>query len=135
VFHISQLKPYKGSIPAECPLQLPDNCNQYQPVLSPLEILGQRQVWIKNQLVNQVLVQWQGLLPEDTSWEDTSNIQSQFPELHLEDKVVFNGSSIDTDQGCGPTHTNSNVHSSLRRTKRIHALPGRFKDYEMQMHS
>jgi hypothetical protein len=34
----------------------------------------------------QVLVQWLGLAPEDTSWEDWETLTLKY---HLEDKVVF----------------------------------------------
>ena len=40
----------------------------------------------------EVLVQWQGLSPDDTSWENWSQLQQAY---HLEDKVIFQGAQDD----------------------------------------
>lgn len=47
-------------------------------------------------MIPQVLVQWLGLAPEDTFWEDVSTLEPQFPSLNLEDKVSLEEGSIVT---------------------------------------
>ena len=44
----------------------------------------------------QVLVQWEGSAPEDATWESAADLELQFPDFHLEDKVALWGGSIDT---------------------------------------
>ena len=39
----------------------------------------------------EVLFKWQNLSPFENSWELITDIQQQFPEYHLEDKVNFEG--------------------------------------------
>ncbi|KAJ1443270.1 Chromo-like domain superfamily [Sesbania bispinosa] len=41
-----------------------------------------------------VLVQWMGFAPEDTTWEDWNGLRTTY---HLEDKVLFPGSSDDSN--------------------------------------
>jgi len=62
IFHCFVLKKYhqpsSGDLPAS------------QPVISPLTILGTRRTSDTADSKLQVLVQWQGLSPDDASWED-----------------------------------------------------------------
>ncbi|KAD4888972.1 hypothetical protein E3N88_21045 [Mikania micrantha] len=44
-----------------------------------------------DQLIAQVLVQWEGLPQEEATWEDQTQFYSSFPEMHLEDKVKLKG--------------------------------------------
>jgi len=39
----------------------------------------------------QALIQWQGLYPEDATWESIPELLKEFPNLHLEDKVFVEG--------------------------------------------
>lgn len=41
----------------------------------------------------QVLMQWQGLDPSNTTWEDVKQLQLQYPALDHEDKVILSGGS------------------------------------------
>jgi len=73
---------------------LPTSFLQDQPVISPLAILDQRRSdpigpW-------QVLVQWHGLSPDDTSWEDWEQIRRDY---HLEGKVNLKGPPDDSITG------------------------------------
>lgn len=62
-----------------------------------------------------VLIQWQGLNPEDTSWETWSHISDTY---HLEDKVIFPGS------GNVNTHiTNNNSSAEQAEDSNIAAQP------------
>lgn len=63
----------------------------------------------------QVLVQWDGLLPEDTTWEDWEQLQAEY---HLEDKVIFEGIGDDSKQEPAST-----------RPKRRSNAPAYLKDY------
>ncbi|MCI70800.1 hypothetical protein A2U01_0092063, partial [Trifolium medium] len=56
-------------------------------VVQPLVIVG----WKKDKSTNKtlVLVQWSGLYPEDSSWEDLEELKSEYPDIYLEDKVNF----------------------------------------------
>ena len=62
-----------------------------QPVIAPLAILNYRKIADSCE----VLVQWKGLSPGDTSWEDWSALRQAY---HLEDKVDFHGPWSDTKQ-------------------------------------
>jgi len=82
VFHCSLLKPFKGNPTQPDLASLPSQFINGQPVIDPLAILNYRKVadsW-------EVLVQWRGLSPDDTSWEDWSTLCQAY---HLEDKVDF----------------------------------------------
>ncbi|MCI26379.1 hypothetical protein A2U01_0047574, partial [Trifolium medium] len=83
VFHVSQLKPCTAATVQ--PLDLPPTAVDNHPIVQPLAILG----WRHNEATDehQVLVQWQGMLPEDTSWENIKDLRTIFPDLNLEDKV------------------------------------------------
>ena len=51
----------------------------------------------KGQLKVQVLVQWDGLLVDESSWEDIASLQEICPELNWEDQVWFHGERNVTD--------------------------------------
>ena len=55
-----------------------------QPLVYPLAILDQRRT--SPEAPWEVLVQWQGLSPDETSWEDWTRLQEEY---HLEDKVIL----------------------------------------------
>lgn len=113
VFHCSMLKPFKGS-PHEAPrVELPTKLIQHQPLISPLALLDYRRT-SKHALL-EVLVQREGLPPDDTSWELWEQLCEDF---HLEDKVNLHGPTNDTKQGeaegrsthAGAQNTQSGVH-------------------------
>jgi hypothetical protein len=37
----------------------------------------------------QLLIQWEGLFPEDATWELYDDIKTAYPHFHLEDKLFF----------------------------------------------
>ena len=63
-----------------------------------------------------VLVQWKGLLPNDTTWEEWETLKGNF---QLEDKVFLDGTGDDREQQEGPTE----------RPKRKIIPPKHFSDY------
>ncbi|PNX65175.1 hypothetical protein L195_g054410 [Trifolium pratense] len=68
VFHVSQLKPFKGTV-AEHYLPLPLTMNDTGPIIQPHS-------------------------KDEATWEDFHDLQLKFPTLNLEDKVVLNGEGI-----------------------------------------
>ena len=60
-----------------------------------LAIVGTRYNSNSSEAKLQVLVQWDGLFPEDTTWEDWEQLQVEY---HLEDKVILEGKGDDNKQ-------------------------------------
>lgn len=54
-----------------------------------------RKIWKGGRGVEQVLLQWQGADPEDSSWESMEEVRSVYPSINLEDKVGFVGEGDD----------------------------------------
>lgn len=86
VFHYSLLKPFHGSLKGIEATALPPHFANNQPLICPLAILDYRRASPTDPW--EVLVQWQGLAPDKTSWEDWSQLCSDY---HLEDKVSLQG--------------------------------------------
>ncbi|PNX75147.1 hypothetical protein L195_g031078, partial [Trifolium pratense] len=95
VFHGSLLKPYEGPPPSTVD-QLPPFSVDHHPLVTPLAIIRSQDRIINGQKVRYVLVQWQGLPPEDTTWEAWDELCADY---NLEDKVGLEGGSIDMNQG------------------------------------
>lgn len=68
------------------------------------------------------MVQWDGLAPEDTSWEDWTTLRDAY---HLEDKVLSQGGGNDSSSPIedGPSN------STLVRPKRNTSRPQGWNDY------
>lgn len=87
VFHCSLLKPYTPSTtPPEVPLSLPASSEDHQPLIFPLAILDTKWTQSEEESELLVLVQWAGLLPEDTSWEPWTQLKTDY---NLENKVIL----------------------------------------------
>jgi hypothetical protein len=93
VFHVSQLKPFKGA-PPEQYLPLPLTMSEMGPIIQPIAVLQARTILRGTQRVHQILVQWDLNAEAEATWEDFHDLQLKFPTLNLEDKVVFNGEGI-----------------------------------------
>ena len=70
VFHCSVLKPFTGPVDLATSSTLPLQFEAGQPLVTPLSILNRRQIPGSSPLVWEVLVQWDGLSPDETSWEN-----------------------------------------------------------------
>ncbi|MCI29331.1 hypothetical protein A2U01_0050540, partial [Trifolium medium] len=95
VFHVSNLKPYRGPIVTPSS-ELPAESFENQPVETPLAIAATHTVLLNGVPLQQVLVQWDGCSPNEASWEDWEHFHTIFPSVHLEDKVIFEEGGNDT---------------------------------------
>jgi len=83
----------------------------------------------------QVLIQCDGLFPEDATWENYLNIKTTYLEFNLEDKVDLQGDddvmNEDSDQEEGMRHYGEEELVPKLRAKRNSIKPQRFKDFVM----
>lgn len=84
------LKPFRGSLEQKEEISLPLKFLNDHHLVYPLAILDYRRPSAKAPW--EVLVQWQGLSPNETSWEDWTQLQRDY---HFEDKVILQGSKDD----------------------------------------
>ena len=78
VFHVGLLKPFRGDPPAATPVLPPTGAffQDRRRVVGP----AASRVW-------HLLIQWQGLLEEDATWEQVEEFRQHFPDLQLEDEL------------------------------------------------
>nr|KYP50105.1 Transposon Ty3-I Gag-Pol polyprotein [Cajanus cajan] len=113
VFHCSLLKPHQGPlVPHSASLPIPAIENH--PIVEPLTILDCKLDGSTSPPTKLVLVQWLGLAPEDTSWENWEDLRHIY---HLEDKVFFPGEGDDNNMANTP------------RPKRISKRPSHLQDF------
>lgn len=67
-----------------------------------------RENWVRWE----VLIQWDSLPPEESTWEDLSLMKLQFPSLVLEDKDKLKRGRNDEDQG-------RNLKNAYNRARRL----------------
>ncbi|MCI03046.1 Ty-3/Gypsy retrotransposon polyprotein, partial [Trifolium medium] len=129
VFHCSVLKPHIGPIPTAVD-ELPTDDVDNHPLVSPLAILATKEEVIDGESQVQVLVQWKGLSPDDTSWEPWNQLKSVY---NLEDKVGFDGEGIvmNPTHTAGPNHIDG-LEEVYERPKRITKLPDKLKDFVLR---
>ncbi|KAI5389536.1 hypothetical protein KIW84_074990 [Lathyrus oleraceus] len=87
VFHSSLLKLHEG-VPPTVIDQIPHDSINNHPVVTPLAVLEFQTRLIEGIPTRFALVQWQGLSPDDTSWENWEELRRDY---NLEDKVDFVG--------------------------------------------
>ena len=88
VFHVSQLKPAKGTM-AHC-LPLPPHLSSNLEWVVELEhVLAARSNPADPQTIIDVLIPWKGLPNFEATWESVEATRRQFPAFNLEDKVVL----------------------------------------------
>ena len=92
-FHVSLLKAHHRLISPDT-LQLPSEAVDHQPLIRPLVIVDHCRTQAGEK---EVLVQWEGLLPQDATWESWAQLLVDYPELHLEDTVPFEGEKGDSN--------------------------------------
>ena len=87
VFHCALLKPFHHSSDTDTgAVDLPPQSKDNDPLITPLVILNTKWATTDTGPELQVVVQWQGLPPEDTSWEPWTELKETY---HLEDKVLL----------------------------------------------
>ncbi|KAK2402500.1 hypothetical protein QL285_052014 [Trifolium repens] len=144
VFHCSLLKPHQGPLnTTNNPTQtLPPISFNNHPVVTPLAILSSKWDSSADPPTRQVLVQWEGLSPEDTSWEDWPTLSKTY---HLEDKVSFpNRGDVTTpitittpanpDEQPNSGSSNEAQPNEMEHDKRISRQPTHLKDYVLMQH-
>lgn len=79
VFHVSQLKSFRGELPQQphipCGLQGKDSSTS----LTPTVILDRKLVKRNNHAVVHYLVLWEGQLESEATWEDAAAMEERFP--------------------------------------------------------
>jgi hypothetical protein len=125
VFHVSQLKPCHGA--ADPALDLPVEAVDNQPLIHPLSVLDWK--WDDTTKEWQVLIQWEGLFPEDSTWESYQDIQLTYPTFHLEDKVNLEEQGDDVNEE-GPANTTV-VMGPEAKEKRKRAMPKKYQGFAM----
>lgn len=83
VFHVSQLKKHLGPNAIPSP-DLPMVGANGKVKTVPILVIETRACPRNQKLVTQWLVQWEGLAPEDATWEDADFIKGTFPEFYKE---------------------------------------------------
>jgi hypothetical protein len=129
------LKPHIGLAPNKID-DLPAEAVENHPLVTPLAILAVREEIIDGKSQEQVLVQWQGLSPDDTSWEPWHKLQSIY---NLEDKVGFDGEGIVMIKDNEVSASNkekfiSDTNKPHVRPKRIVKKPSKLMDYVLPKH-
>ncbi|XP_027060833.1 uncharacterized protein [Coffea arabica] len=83
VFHVSLLK--KSANGSQIHPTPPEATAEGEFKVAPKAILDKRVIYRKGQEVEQVLIEWENLNKDDSTWEDWSFIRVQFPELNPRD--------------------------------------------------
>ncbi|WVZ13310.1 hypothetical protein V8G54_017840 [Vigna mungo] len=86
IFHVSQLKKAVGEKRIE--KDLPAELQVEGPTYWPVQILERRHKQQGEEIVPQVLVEWQEGGKDGATWEDVATMQEQYPKCNLEDKVI-----------------------------------------------
>jgi len=130
VFHCSLLRKHEGPPPSAID-QLPPFSVDHHSLIAPLAILGSQFRFVDGKSVRFVLVQWQGLLPDDTTWENWEELTKQFD---LEDKVRFEEDCIDMSKGGAKRKEAESAveHIIVARPKRITSKPKKLGDFVLK---
>ncbi|GJX34451.1 ty3-gypsy retrotransposon protein [Tanacetum coccineum] len=100
VFHISILNLFTGTS-SEMVTELPDEFKEGQPMEKTVGVCDSRMVLQNGKCERQVLVQWAGRSPEESTREWLTDFQSAYPTCNLEDKVVSkDGGNVTPLVGC-----------------------------------
>lgn len=127
VFHCSLLKPFHSNPDIPTPIDgLPNTSIDNEPIITPLVILATKWASTDNGPELLALVQWRGLLPEDTSWESWTQLKEEY---HLEDKVLLDVAGDvmkqpQSKEAVDKMQTNTskeqtNIHTRAKRELRI----------------
>ncbi|KAL8143386.1 hypothetical protein V2J09_016418 [Rumex salicifolius] len=96
VFHVSLLKPAKGTVAQVSALPPPIN-DAFEFTVEPAAVLAHRWRKIGVTSVLELLVRCDNRPPEEDSWKEYDLLQELFPSFRLEDKASFKGEGNDSD--------------------------------------
>jgi hypothetical protein len=119
VFHVSLLKLCIGEPTTQItPI---DDPSAYPPIVPvPVAIINRRLAADGNE---ELLIEWKELPQSEATWMDKAVFQEQFPNLNLEDKIIFDDGGNDTQQVGG-----LNNDTGTTRPKRNIQKPKRYLD-------
>ncbi|KAJ0442677.1 putative nucleotidyltransferase, Ribonuclease H [Helianthus annuus] len=95
VFHVSMLKPARGSFPSTSAPPLPIT-KDWEVDLQPHSVLAHRWVTEAGHPVLELLILWDHRPSEEATWENYDLLAAQFPDFRLEDKAFYREGSNDT---------------------------------------
>ncbi|GKA86442.1 retrotransposon-related protein [Tanacetum coccineum] len=82
VFHVSQLKPFKGLPTTSIPLP---HCNKEGLITAlPVAVLDRKIAKVRNAAVVYWLVQWSNGNADDATWEVATELQAKYPEFNAD---------------------------------------------------
>ncbi|PNX93203.1 hypothetical protein L195_g016354 [Trifolium pratense] len=125
VFHISQLKQFKGRA-TDPYIPLPLTTHELGPILQPIAVLQRRDIVRNEHAIQQVLIKWEGLNDTDATWEDVDEITENYPNFNLEDKVEVKGKGIAMEEPRQQKGQVSKILENEGATKSVSApqMPG-----------
>lgn len=87
IFHVSQLKPYFGSVPVTTTFPEWITTDQHSNGLQPAAILDTRMVKVHNVAEVQYLVHWTGQPSHEATWEKAKVFVQKFPSFPIPQKT------------------------------------------------
>ncbi|KAK8916810.1 hypothetical protein KSP39_PZI022605 [Platanthera zijinensis] len=112
IFHVSLLKPYHANTELTIH-QLPPTAANNEPIHGILAVLDERYVWRQGIQVHQALIQWDGLAPEDSSWEDAQSLPTQ-----VRNSLKFQHNPHTLPVGAGTQQPNEATPTATQGNKR-----------------
>ena len=104
VFHVSLLKPHKGPL-LETATELP-SIHEGRTLFKPHAVIRSR----LNRGQRELLVQWHANAPESATWEGFEKFAEAYPDYELEDKLVVQEGSNDTDAFIGKIYQRKHLN-------------------------
>ncbi|XP_072079240.1 uncharacterized protein [Arachis hypogaea] len=114
VFHVSILKEFHGEPPTTSPV-LATAPATFQPL--PSAIITKRTVMREDKSIEQVLVDWEGTLREETTWVDREELQRLFSDLDLEEKVIVGDRIIVASTDSDPNQFNNPIQVKVLKSQ------------------
>lgn len=88
VFHVSQLKPFRGLLPSSPHIPSCVHGTAADQVLQPVAILDRRVVQRHNVAAVQYLIQWADQRASEATWVFATAFEAQFPEFPLRSSLL-----------------------------------------------
>ena len=78
-FHVSQLKPFRGILPAKPHIPSALQGEEAGSILKPAAVLERRMVKQHNRAVVQYLMLWDGQPESEATWEEADTMEEKYP--------------------------------------------------------